>query len=132
MGSTRGSYSRCVKGMPRPGETDSYVRSCDPRRGAAEVVDEDHDGDSRTWVVRLPEALRYDQGRKSCRHIAVMFSAGGTGCRTLAMPSTPHGSVRSWEVLAESRLMSPEAAMRDCLRQLGWEVEGRGEARDGR
>lgn len=64
MGSTRGSYSRCVKGMPRPGETDSYVRS--------------------------------------------------------------------WEVLAESRLMSPEAAMRDCLRQLGWEVEGREEARYGR
>lgn len=122
MASTRGSYSRCVKGLPAPGETDSYVRACDPRQALAEVVDEERGPDSRTWVVRLPEPLRYDSGRRSCRHLAVLFSSGPTGCRTLAMPSTPHGSVRSWEVVAESRLMSPPAALRECVGRLGWEV----------
>ena len=124
MASTRGrGWARTGRaGLPAPHTTDSYLRVSDPRRGEAEVLCEERGGAGRSWVVGLPGPVRYGGGRRECRCVCVLRSEGPDGPRTMALPSTPRGYARSWEVLAESRLEDPAGAMRECVRLLGWEV----------
>ena len=113
------------RGLPSPGETDSYLRASDVRAGRARVVAHERGGTFRDerWLVRLPRPVRWGGGRETS-HVLVDFCEPVPGrCECLALPSTPLGCARCWEPLATSYAAEPEEALGECLGQLGWEVE---------